>query len=292
MTALKQPILSAPAANEQISKLLLDDASCFIGRMGSIETTVARHYLKRAGAIAPFLVPEWPEKRLIDAPRNAGIAVPDDHALDRFASIYLSAIPQADMVGRWAVKGMDKLFDMLGNPGLLRTELANLGPWPAYEQGYEPWTQALRGRTVLLVHPFGESIRSQYEKRQQISTVRDLLPTFELKTLHPPVTFAGEPSPGLWEENFADLTARLAQESFDVAIIGCGAYGFPLGSFVKMLGRKAVHLGGATQLLFGIKGKRWSDLADFAHLIGEGWVSPADEEKPKGAGKIEDGCYW
>ena len=242
--------------------------------------------------MTPFFAPKWPEKRLIEAPRNAGIAVPDGHALDRFASIYLAAIPQADLVGQWAVKGMDKLFDMLGKPGLARTELGSLGPWPALAEGTVPWTQALQGRTVLLVHPFGQSIRAQYERRQEIKTVRDILPDFDLKTLRPPVTFAGEPSPGLWEENLADLTSRVARESFDVAIIGCGAYGFPLGAFVKMLGRKAIHLGGATQLLFGIKGKRWVEQEDFAPFIGSGWISPAEEEKPKGADAIEEGCYW
>ena len=46
---------------------------------------------------------------------------------------------------------------------------------------------------------------------------------------------------------------------FDVAIIGCGAYGFPLAAKLKQAGKQAIHLAGATQLLFGIKGKRWEE---------------------------------
>lgn len=42
---------------------------------------------------------------------------------------------------------------------------------------------------------------------------------------------------------------------YDICLIGCGAYGFPLAAHAKRKGKKAVHLGGALQLLFGIKGK-------------------------------------
>ena len=47
--------------------------------------------------------------------------------------------------------------------------------------------------------------------------------------------------------------------SFDVAIIGCGAYGMPLGAMLKDAGKTVIHLGGVTQILFGIKGKRWDE---------------------------------
>lgn len=43
--------------------------------------------------------------------------------------------------------------------------------------------------------------------------------------------------------------------NFDTAIIGCGAYGMPLAAQIKNAGRQAIHLGGAVQLLFGIKGE-------------------------------------
>ena len=57
------------------------------------------------------------------------------------------------------------------------------------------------------------------------------------------------------------------EEIFDVAIIGCGAYGMPLAAMLKQAGKQAIHLGGATQLLFGIKGKRWEEIKTIPHLI-------------------------
>ena len=81
----------------------------------------------------------------------------------------------------------------------------------------------------------------------------------------------------------------------DVAIIGCGAYGFPLAAKLKQAGKQAIHLAGATQLLFGIKGKRWEENTAFAYVqkfFNDAWVYPSDEDKPKAADKVEGGCYW
>jgi hypothetical protein len=84
----------------------------------------------------------------------------------------------------------------------------------------------------------------------------------------------------------------VAKRSFDVAIIGCGAYGLPLGAFVKQLGKKAVHLGGASQLLFGIRGKRWDDREPYLYLMDQSWIRPSLEERPSKPDLVEDACYW
>jgi ketopantoate reductase len=83
---------------------------------------------------------------------------------------------------------------------------------------------------------------------------------------------------------------EISKIDFDIAIIGCGAYGLPLAAHVKRMGKKVVHMGGATQLLFGIKGKRWED-SNFK-FINKYWVRPLEEEKPKDHKKVEDSCYW
>ena len=82
---------------------------------------------------------------------------------------------------------------------------------------------------------------------------------------------------------------------FDVAIIGCGAYGFPLAAKLKQAGKQAIHLAGATQLLFGIKGKRWEEDKTFEYVqkfFNDSWVRPGESEKPKKSDVVEGGCYW
>ena len=80
---------------------------------------------------------------------------------------------------------------------------------------------------------------------------------------------------------------------FDVAIIGCGAYGFPLAAEIKRMGKIAIHMGGATQLLFGIRGKRWDDwVGVYKKMVNEYWVRPSEEEKISEGYKIENNFYW
>ena len=80
------------------------------------------------------------------------------------------------------------------------------------------------------------------------------------------------------------------KRDFDIAIIGCGAYGLPLAAYVKSIGKQSIHLAGKTQLLFGIKGKRWHD--DPLTPYNKYWISPLPEDTPKNDTKIEKGCYW
>jgi hypothetical protein len=90
---------------------------------------------------------------------------------------------------------------------------------------------------------------------------------------------------------------EIDKTNYDICLIGCGAYGFPLAAHVKRSGKKAVHLGGSLQLLFGIRGKRWENpnyhtQYNYAKLMNEHWVKPGEEEKPKNVNQVEDSCYW
>ena len=80
--------------------------------------------------------------------------------------------------------------------------------------------------------------------------------------------------------------------NFDIAIIGCGPYGFNLAAYIKRIGKKAIHLGGATQILFGIKGKRWDTHPLTAKLYNEHWIYPKANEIPQNYKRADDGCYW
>ena len=85
---------------------------------------------------------------------------------------------------------------------------------------------------------------------------------------------------------------QISNCDYDVAIIGCGAYGLPLAAHVKRMGKVGIHIGGATQILFGIKGKRWESIPAVSKLINEHWVKPLPEETPSEFRNMEDGAYW
>ncbi|MDO4763882.1 MAG: hypothetical protein Q4A00_05820 [Flavobacteriaceae bacterium] len=121
-----------------------------------------------------------------------------------------------------------------------------------------------------------------------------VLPNFELKTLKAIQTIAGEKSEfKTWFDALESMKEQIDNIDFDIAIIGCGAYGFPLASYIKDIGKQAIHLGGVTQLLFGIKGKRWEAWSHYQELRadnGKNWIRA--KEIPADYKKVEGGCYW
>jgi hypothetical protein len=160
----------------------------------------------------------------------------------------------------------------------------------------QPWSYALEGKKVLVIHPFVESIKEQYKKRELLFPSPKILPAFELKTIKAIQSIANNYT-GFknWFEALDYMQTKVSQTDFDIAIIGCGAYGFPLAAHVKRMGKKAVHLGGATQTLFGIKGKRWEEKKEHqivAGMMNEHWIRPLAKETPEGIKNVEGGCYW
>jgi hypothetical protein len=128
-----------------------------------------------------------------------------------------------------------------------------------------------------------------------------VLPDFHLKTIpaiQNPALLGQKPKFNDWFDALDYLKEQIAESDFDIALLGCGAYGFPLAAFVKKLGKQAIHLGGASQLLFGIKGERWErTYPNIAKLFNEYWVYPSPEETPKNAHWNENGwgvrgAYW
>lgn len=159
------------------------------------------------------------------------------------------------------------------------------------------WTTYLKGKKVLVIHPFVESIKKQYEeKRELLFKNSDFLPEFELIT-YKAIQSIGDEKQDLpykdWFEALEKMKKDIAKIDFDIALIGAGAYGIFLAHHCKMLGKQAVHLGGTTQLLFGITGGRWDSqpqMLKYANL--ENWIRPNKNEQPKGFKQVEGGCYW
>jgi hypothetical protein len=161
-----------------------------------------------------------------------------------------------------------------------------------------PWTSALKDKKVLVVHPFSELISNQYNNyRNMLYHGTDILPRFDLRTVKAVQTIAGNKDSRFdtWFDALDYMVDESLKQEFDIAIIGCGAYGFPLAAELKKHGKQAFHLGGVTQTLFGIRGKRFDEAEDYSLLrnfYNEYWCHPAEGDKPQGFTNVEGGCYW
>lgn len=157
-----------------------------------------------------------------------------------------------------------------------------------------PWSAALKGKKVLVINPFDDLIKEQYAKREQLFENKDILPEFELLTLSSVWFIKKGTNPEFkdWFEAMDYMRKKVHDYNFDVAILGCGPFGFHLAMEIKRMGKQAIVMGGATQILFGIKGKRWDDYPPVRRLYNEFWVRPLDKSKPEGAQILDKGCYW
>ena len=66
----------------------------------------------------------------------------------------------------------------------------------------------------------------------------------------------------------------------------------PIAKMLKDRGVIAIVMGGAIQILFGIKGKRWESHSIISTFWNDEWVWPSASETPMAAKGVEGGCYW
>ncbi|PHK08841.1 hypothetical protein VF11_37255 [Nostoc linckia z14] len=282
-------------ANELIYDALTDSKPCMIARFGSTEMLcltnyvgVKQHNTNWLDFIKGKSLPWWWQPATLNQMQQwSGFYPPRPDMVERFCRLMLTDIKQIDILGSWLQE--ETLFKNELNSAK-QVVLEDLEPFFSTN----PWTRALAGKKVLVVHPFAETIEQQYQKRQLLFD-NNLLPAFELKTIKAVQSVAGEQTAfDDWFEALDWMKAEIDTTDYDICIIGCGAYGLPLAAHVKRMGKKAVHLAGATQLLFGIKGKRWEQFIvwPYTNLFNENWVRPGQKEKPKNASVVEEACYW
>ncbi len=219
----------------------------------------------------------------------AGFFPKDKALIEDFRKLYLESSKRLDVLASWMYryyffkkKNFVKNFPNIS----YLIDFDSLNPLKA------TWFKALKVKRVLVVHPFEKTILHQYKRRNLLK----IIPKFKSLTIVPAVQSIGGGSDQFktWFEALEYMKKEIykKRKSFDIALIGCGAYGFPLASYAKSLGKQAIHLGGSLQLLFGIKGKRWEEEGI---VFSKGWIYPLDEDTPKGLKKIENlegKCYW
>lgn len=277
---------TAEEINEIIAYKIESGVPFMAGRFGATELSCIKTFdfaLKSKYRETMNQIEQW-----------SGMFPPTNEMGKRFTELMISLIHEADVMGVWMLPFEDYYLKTYGSEKLETTYLLDLEPWSSPKI---PWSTALKGKKVLVIHPFAETIQSQYKKRELIFPDTDILPEFELKTLKAVQTVAGEKDSrfATWFDALDWMYQEALKIDFDIAIIGCGAYGFPLAAKLKQAGKQAIHLAGATQLLFGIKGKRWEENDAFTYVqkfFNDSWVRPGEVDKPKNAKNVEDGCYW
>ena len=275
--------LDKEKANSRISELVTNRNAALICRIGASELKTINNYivsrLCRDGQVG------IDKKIKEELYTHSGFFPDTDEAIFNFSNIYLDAIRAADMIGVWQNVGEPTLLKLV-NPIAQVTELSWLEPY--FHK--HPWSAFLAGKRVLVIHPFRDTILAQYEKREKLFRNKEVLPAFEPIVYKAVQTLSHEDKRfGSWFEALDTMKNDISGLNFDIALIGAGAYGLPLASFVKTrMSKTAIHLGGALQVLFGIRGKRWDNMPEFEDFINANWMYPLDQDNPT-FGHLVDG---
>jgi hypothetical protein len=286
-------ILSASEANHLLRERLAQGVPTSAGKIGDVELEVLVKYERAHHDPDKFfdaISHRGPELDLLHL--NAGVFPKEQAVLVDWAEIFLASLSSVDLLGVWFNSGEETIVGKYA-PSATLADIKGLDPF--YHES--PWTKELAGRQVIAVTPFADSVAQQWTARtgaELFPLNPSMLPPFDLRIVRAP--FSAGVRPPLhqsWQAALRHLKDEVAKEAFDMALIGAGAFSLPLCSFVREeLGGSAVHLGGGLQLLFGIKGRRWSNRPMISRLFNDRWIHPLPHETPRARWKIEGGAYW
>ena len=304
----KPAMCDAAEGGELICQSLSDDKPCMIARYGANELNCVSNYLEITCGehnIWKNIKGEshdwwWNEGMLRELRGVAGFYPVDNHNLTKFSKLMLADSKDLDVLAVFPAvyKNLSNVESYIP-PNIPYIHLVSFDSFLFKT----PWTRVLEGKDVLVVHPFAELIESQYQKRELLFDNKSVLPKFNLKTIKAVQSMAGVNKQGFkdWFEGLYWMEQEMDKQKYDIALLGCGAYGFPLAAHAKRTGHKAVHIGGSLQLLFGIKGKRWEDTYiairynippnSYIDIMNNpNWVRP-DQYVTKETQNAEGGCY-
>lgn len=272
-----------------IKDALESDRGALIGRNGTIEleqmiqvTPGRLSILERNAGIFPIAIHSvfyrW-QKESIDATKSADILATGWYEPLKEA--------EAEALQRWNVKALE-------------VPLRTLEPY--YVQPEEQWTKLLEGHSVAVVTSFTETAKKQISKGTAIWGSHGVLPSpgsvdwHWIQTGYPRSIAQGQNEwpDGInsWSQAAEYVVREVMKSGARFALIGCGGLGMPIAKMLKDRGVIAIVMGGAIQVLFGIKGKRWEKHPVISTFWNDEWVWPSKEETPVYAEAIEGGCYW
>lgn len=293
-------------ASEIIYNELSSEKPSMICRFGNTEFNTILNYLSiQSGKKNVFDLIKgkqdawwWRKDILYNIQELSGFFPSSAEYVEKFCNELINEIDDIDILASWINK--ETVFENQLNK-IPRIFLPYLEPY----WSKNPWSRILEDKRVLVVHPFAKQIEYQYNNhRCDLFEDKSVLPSFQLETI-PAVQSLGGENNGFksWFDALDFMKEKIGSKNFDICLIGCGAYGMPLAHHVKKMGKKSVHLAGALQLLFGIKGSRWESpsygvcewglpYGFYTNLINEYWKKPGEAGQPQNFKNVEGACYW
>lgn len=291
--------VGAKQVTQCLESAIRNKRGCLIGRNGTVELETVLFFVQQS-----MLPQSWPRRLVETLEIHAGVFPSTSDSIRAWAIQMLESIRLTDVIAAgWyePLKDAEHTLLRTWNLHAPRIPLRSLEPY--YVAPDSRWTNVLEGKRVAIVNAFADTAVEQTQKAEDIwpgGMSETLLPPnvtwIPIRTGYAPNLAMGRAEwpkqPPSWDQAIHETVQRVLGVKPDVVLIGCGGLGMILGCRLKELGLPCIVLGGALQVLFGIKGQRWSQHSVIRRFWNESWTWPKLEETPKGAAQIEGGCYW
>ena len=291
---MSKSILEGADGFATVCKQMLGSSPAAVGKLGTIELELVYTYYKLG------VLPPQPQRLLTTLCRNAGLFPPTPKAALQMAKELLESLTVMTTLSPWwQIPQTLELFESKA-PSATQVSLQNLECFLSLDPAHW-WTAQLKPHTrVLVISPFAATVKRQIpnlDKALPKLWANDLV----FDTITMPLSWGIQSSDqqhamlstytdsaGLLE----DLKKQMDAKAYDLVLVGAGLYSLPLVAHAVKQGKKGIHLGGATQLFFGIRGARWDTMPEFQRFFNDAWTRPSIEERPTQFQQVERGCYW
>ena len=283
---------TVPSLTREIGSFIESGKPMMMARLGNTEGRIAGQYCEKLVGLRKKYDKEWMNWLFT----TSGFFADDmdrEEAADRYAKMTLDGLKECDFLSAMFPQKVYMPYLFHHYCPDTQPTFSDMGPYYDNIPTDETWIKYLGGKKVLAINSFAESIQMQYPaKRKLIANSPEYeLPEFELKTYKTLCTQLDERPMGF--KNFFEalefMLGEIKQIDFDIALVGCGAYGFPMSVEIKKWGKQVFEICSATPKLFGIYDNR--DVTQGAKYLNENWIRPI-ESKPKNYKQVENGCYW
>ena len=209
--AVGRPFLDNGAFNDLIKKQIQTNKPLFVSRYGNSELVACFYAKIRHEGI----IDQISDSLLYKAKSGPGVFPQNEEVYLLFAEEYTKALTNADLNAYWGNVLMEEyMIDCYEPKSCQQYAMRALEPF----QYADPWTLALKGKKLLIVHPFADLIESQYKRMNEIFPNRCILPLCDLRVVKA-VQSNGDAIPdGLnsWKDALDFLYDECMKEDFDI----------------------------------------------------------------------------
>jgi hypothetical protein len=222
--------------------------------------------------------------------------------LQEFAAFYSLSVESIDILGLFQAEQERKLISQNGITAKL-----------IYYQDTEPdrsipdnisncYLPLFANKRILYISPFADLLK----ERSQKDIFESVWKNTEKKWFYPesisaieiPYSYITSKSThdryGTSVNLYKSICDEIDNHKFDISLLGVGALGLPLASYIKSKGKIAISLGGHLQALLGVKGTRWKNDEFWKNnYFNDSWIDMPKKYFPENKNQLTDkGAYW